>query len=211
MFYYITETFHRRYLRGDYIYDDDSVEKTCPKCGTYPDPPPWESDVYDVIELYKGNHLSDILWGTKIICINKRAKEIFENENITGFQLHKVTIAKDERPIADRKKLDISEIKNYYRIIIQGPSTGTNFKKTGFYMNYPGCKICGREEIKRINKDKNNYIDASRWNGNDLFYAEYCGEMTFCTERVVQIFMKYKIKYAEFEEIKHVGRIPKIT
>jgi len=129
--------------------------------------------------------------------INERVVKILKDECLTGYELKPVTIKKVERNCP-------KEIPKYQELWVIGKA-GVH-PDTGLIV-FERCDACGLVEYRGW---KNKLIiDEKSWDGSDFFHLDPYPGGTFVSERVKEVFEKYKVTGVEFtpsEECKSIWR-----
>ncbi|MCF7568940.1 hypothetical protein L3X37_11285 [Sabulilitoribacter arenilitoris] len=138
-----------------------------------------------------GKTLYDIIWTTNAfpLIISERIVELFNSNGITGWKTYDVEIRSKKNDLIDQK---------YFGLIITGRCGYRDYAKSSIILDEIGVNI--KPHVKGF------YFKDDYWDGSDLFMSnpEENGNSTmfrFCTDKVVNLFKKEKIKNIEFENL----------
>lgn len=181
-----------RYLMG--YFADPPKCFDCSICGEWTTIP----DNKNKIVLTDGWRDTDILSTIFGFLVTQKIIDILKKEKLTGWKFVKANIIADEREESrDKKKLRFEDLPPYYRFIVTGDG-GNIHKKCGCKVKI--CKECGKRIVKC--KKEEEILDKLQLDGSDFFCVEEFEDFVFCTEKVKEVFNKYKIKNVEFDEVK---------
>ena len=138
-----------------------------------------------------GKTLYDIIWTTNAfpLIVSERIIELFKSNGITGWKTYNVEIRSKKNDLVDQK---------YFGLIITGRCGYRDYTKSSIILDKIGINI--KPHIKGF------YFKNDYWDGSDLFMSnpEQNRNSTmsrFCTDKVVNLFKKEKIKNIEFEAL----------
>lgn len=193
MFYYVGCSLSNK---NRYVYKNVSFKgynkKTCDNCGRDITTTMYDDGAYKLL-VEGGSIYPDLLRfcgaGDQMFLLSEKALSVFVKENISGIESYDlVKIANEE-----------SNTTQYYCVKLSG-HIDLNYSSM-FLKKKKKCDICGKFELnrKRIHPF---IVNKSTWNGCDICYLETFPAVTICTEKIVRIVRKYKLKGFKFEELK---------
>ncbi|WP_228238082.1 hypothetical protein [Allomuricauda sp. M10] len=138
-----------------------------------------------------GNILYDIIWTTNAfpLIVSERVIELFKANGITGWNTYNVEIRSKKNELIDQK---------YFGLIITGRCGYRDYSKSSIVLDKIG--IYTEPHVKGF------YFKNDYWDGSDLFMCnpDENGNSTmhrFCTDKVLDLFNKEKIKNIDFENL----------
>ena len=138
-----------------------------------------------------GKTLYDLIWTTNAfpLIVSERIIELFKSNSITGWKTYDVTIHSKKDELIDHK---------YYGLIITGRCGYRDYSTSSIVMDTIG--------ITTEPHSKGYYFKHDFWDGSDLFMCNpdekgQTSMFRFCTEKVVELLKKEKIKNISFEKI----------
>ena len=141
-----------------------------------------------------GTTLYDIIWTTNAfpLIVSERVIELFNSNGITGWKTYNVEIRSKKNKLIDQK---------FFGLIITGRCGHRDYSKSSIVLDKIG--INTEPHIKGFYFDKNYY------DGSDLFMSKpdekkHTTMFRFCTQKVVNLFKKEKIKNIAFENLNEV-------
>ena len=120
--------------------------------------------------------------------LSDRALAAFRKENITGFVSEPITILDNIKNNQDQL---LSSMPQYHYIYIKG-KISLDYQKM-HYRKKNICNECGEYTWSRI-KIGESVIDYSTWDKSDLCKLEDYPNYFLCTQRVIDVIKKYKLK-----------------
>ncbi len=153
-----------------------------------------EKDVKGVVTVKHemgGKTLYDVIWTTNAypLIVSERVIDLFKSNGITGWKTYKVQVRSKQNELINQK---------YFGLIITGRCGHRDYSKSSIVLGKIGIHI--EPHIKGF------YFDKDYWDGSDLFMSnpDQEGNSTmhrFCTQKVVDLFEKEKIKNVVFEKL----------
>ena len=138
-----------------------------------------------------GTVLYNVIWTTNSfpMIVSKRVIDLFSSYSITGWKTYNVEIYSKKKELID---------VDYYGLIITGRCGYRDYSKSSIVMDTIG--ITTEPHLKGI------YFKDDSWDGSDLFMFDpdekgRTNMYRFCTEKVVQLMEKEKIKNISFEKV----------
>jgi hypothetical protein len=203
----------RRFAYAVNIDSDTLVEIDCKVCNNK-----WNKKL-----LYDKNVKSPILISNKPLpdfmfyyvgLISERAKNIFEEEGITGYELEKAVVKSFDN-LSEEEELYCKEMKykrkdfldnppNYYKLFTD---VGAEIHEKAKLKLLEKCDVCGHLYYEFNNPEGWRFTPASLTikkdsvTNDDLFKViGYGGE--FCSEKFKKVYDKYKLTGLNFEEVE---------
>ena len=207
----------KRFAYGITIGNYPSIEIQCDKCKKV-----WKKSLYydesqkQIIAL-SNNYFPDFLSYTPQILISQRAKEIFVQEKITGYHLNEnlEIVPYDKLSIQEIKEIrrdgfDVkkfsNEVPKYYRFYSDGKA---ELNEKSNVLTDEHCDECSythyyTKGYSYFDTNSPFYITEKTWDGKDFFTVKEFPTLENCTERVVEIYNKYKMTGLYFEKIESI-------
>ncbi len=200
MLYYISDSYTRTYW---YVWRDLSYlkpkETVCNCCGRK-----IYEDNYDsgrhCLAVEGGSRCPDLHTTAGLNCFpifSEKAVDLFTQHSVSGFRVdEQVFLFKEESPDS---YVELKDIPPYYKVTFEGK---IDFDYPAMFLKKKKlCPVCGKYDLNR-QRLYPVFLDSNSWNGDD-----FCSVITrpghwYCTEKVVQLAKKHKLKGFEFKAVQ---------
>jgi len=216
-FYDINTDFGRRknFAYGITYNRDLMLRINCDKCGSKRYETFSDDESVKQTFMLTNNFFSDFMRTDLQRIILPRVNEIFTKEKISGYHIcdNLEIITLDQIPEEKKKELrrrgyDVKRFSNEapecYRFCVDGKAELHDKSEIITVSVCDKCSYVTRRTKDRpyVDPDHPLYITKSSWDGSDFFREKGSENRIFCTERVVEVFEKYKLTGLEFTEVE---------
>ena len=200
MLYEICDTYTRTYW---YVWKDLSYiglkETVCNCCGRNIYERNYDSGRH-CLAVERGSHCPDLHITAGLVhfpIFSEKAVDLFTQHSISGFRVdEQVFLFKEESP---NSYVELKDVPADYKVTFEGK---IDFDYPAMFLKKKKlCPVCGQYDLNR-QRLYPVFLDSSSWNGDDLCSLITRPGYLYCTEKVVQLAKKHKLKGFDFNDVK---------